>query len=61
MAVCGQQIAGATGSSYTVANVSSNNAGNYSVIVTNAFGSVRSSAATLTVVPAGILLNGSFE
>ena len=57
----GNDIAGATGSSYTVANVSSSNAGNYSVVVTNAFGSVISSAATLTVLPAGILLNGSFE
>ena len=57
----GVNIPNATSSSYTVTNADSNKAGNYSVIVTNANGSVNSSAATLTVIPNGILLNGSFE
>ena len=57
----GSNIAGATGSSYTVTNAQTANAGNYSVIISNASGTVSSSAATLTVLPAAILLNGSFE
>ncbi|HJT79727.1 MAG TPA: DUF642 domain-containing protein [Chthoniobacterales bacterium] len=57
----GVNIPGANSSSYLVSNADSSKAGNYSVIVTNATASVSSSAATLTVVPAGILLNGSFE
>jgi len=54
-------IPGATGTSYTVTAADANKAGNYSVVVTNANGSITSSAATLTVVPSAILLNGSFE
>ena len=57
----GVDIAGATGSSYTVTAADFPNAGNYSVNITNANGTVTSSAATLTVLPPGILLNGSFE
>src|SRR3954470_543985 len=57
----GVNISGANSSTYTVTNADLSKAGNYSVIVTNATTSVSSSAATLTVVPAGILLNGSFE
>jgi hypothetical protein len=37
------------------------NAGNYTVVVTNSNGSTASTAATLTVLPPAILLNGSFE
>jgi len=44
-------ISGATNSSYTIANVSSSNAGNYKVVVTGSCGSTTSSAATLTVNP----------
>ncbi len=44
-------IGGATTNSYTVVNVQTNNAGNYSVMVTNTQGSVTSSNALLTVSP----------
>ena len=54
-------IGGATGASYTVSAANYTDAGNYSVVVTNGFGSIASSAATLTVVPPAILLNSSFE
>ena len=43
-------LAGATASSYTIANAQATNAGSYSVIVTNAYGAITSSLATLTVV-----------
>src|ERR1044071_89407 len=46
-------IAGATSSSYTILNVQSNDAGGYSVVVTNAYGPpATSSNALLTVNPA---------
>jgi sugar lactone lactonase YvrE len=45
----GSAIAGATGSSYTVANAQASNDGPYTVTVTNSFGSVTSSAGTLYV------------
>jgi len=57
----GSPISGATNSSYTIPSVSNSDAGNYDVVVTNSAGVVASSAATLTVLPPGILLNGSFE
>ncbi len=47
----GSSIAGATLSAYTVSNIQTNNAGSYSVIVTNVHGGVTSSVATLTVNP----------
>jgi trimeric autotransporter adhesin len=42
-------IIGATNASLTLSNVQTNHAGNYSVIVTNVYGSVTSSVAMLTV------------
>jgi len=45
----GTNIDGQTGSTLVINNVSANNAGSYSVIVSNAAGVVTSSAATLTV------------
>jgi glucose/arabinose dehydrogenase len=42
-------IAGATSTTYTIANVNATHAGQYRVIVTNSAGSVTSNAATLTV------------
>ncbi|MEI7658591.1 MAG: immunoglobulin domain-containing protein [Phycisphaerae bacterium] len=45
----GVNISGATSSSYSVASASSGDAGSYDCVVTNACGSVTSSAATLTV------------
>ncbi|HEU0110090.1 MAG TPA: immunoglobulin domain-containing protein, partial [Flavisolibacter sp.] len=47
----GTNIPGATASSYSIGSVSSGDAGNYDVVVTNACGSVTSTAATLTVNP----------
>ena len=57
----GNNIPGAIGNSLTVKAVDATKAGNYDVVISNAFGSTTSSAATLTVIPPGILLNGSFE
>jgi endonuclease/exonuclease/phosphatase family metal-dependent hydrolase len=45
----GTNISGATTNTYTRSNVQTNDAGNYSVIVTNIAGSVTSSVATLAV------------
>jgi hypothetical protein len=42
-------IPGANSSSYTIANVQLNNSGNYSVLVSNAFGTVTSSIVALSV------------
>ena len=39
-----------TNSTLTLSDVSTNNAGNYTVVVTNSYGSVTSQVATLTVV-----------
>ncbi len=48
----GADIAGATSSSYAITSAQTANAGNYTVTVSNAMGSVTSSTATLTVNPA---------
>ncbi len=42
-------ISGATGSSYSISNAQSGNAGNYTVVVSNVMGSVTSNQAALTV------------
>ncbi len=65
-------VAGATNATFTLTNVNLSASGNYSVMVTNNYGSVLSSNAVLTVLPAlvatqpasgvsviGALLNGS--
>jgi sugar lactone lactonase YvrE len=46
----GADLAGATESGYTVSPTSTNDAGTYAVVVTNAYGAVTSSVAVLTVV-----------
>ncbi|EEF60409.1 virginiamycin B lyase family protein [Pedosphaera parvula] len=46
----GTNIGGATQSSFVITNVQTNNAGNYSIVVTNAFGSITSSNALLNVI-----------
>lgn len=49
-------LPGATNSSLVLTNVQGSQAGNYKVVVTNAYGSAKSSPANLTVnVPAGIV------
>ena len=45
----GGNISGATASSYSINNVQSSDAGDYSAVVSNAFGTATSSNATLTV------------
>ncbi len=45
----GTNISGATTNTYTLSNIQTNNAGDYTVVVTNIFGAITSSAATLTV------------
>ncbi|MEI8043306.1 MAG: immunoglobulin domain-containing protein, partial [Verrucomicrobiota bacterium] len=47
----GVAISGATAASYALTGVTSNNAGSYTVILTNIFGSVTSSVAVLTTLP----------
>ena len=53
----GTNLIGVTGTNFTIVNVQTNDAGTYSVAITNAFGSVISSNAMLTVlVPPSITL-----
>jgi sugar lactone lactonase YvrE len=49
----GAVISGATGSTYTVSDAQSVNAGNYTVVVSNSVSSLTSNNATLTVNPSG--------
>jgi Immunoglobulin domain/Protein of unknown function (DUF642) len=57
----GKEIPGASEDRYGIKAATLNQAGNYAVAITNRSGSVTSSAATVTVVPNDILLNGGFE
>jgi hypothetical protein len=52
----GTPIQGATGASLVLTNLQLTNAGNYSVVITNAYGSTTSSSAYLTMNPAGVSL-----
>ena len=47
----GNAISGATNTGYTLANVQSTNAGNYTIVVTNLYGSATSAPVSLTVYP----------
>jgi hypothetical protein len=49
-------ITGATGASLVLTNLQATDAGNYSVVITNDYGSITSSNAYLTVNPAGVSL-----
>jgi formylglycine-generating enzyme required for sulfatase activity len=49
----GVNISGATGSSYLIASVQNANAGSYTVVVSNANGSITSQSAQLSVTTAG--------
>lgn len=51
----GVNIAGATGSSYTISSVVSTDAGSYTAVVTNTQGTVTSSAALLSVLYAPVI------
>jgi sugar lactone lactonase YvrE len=51
----GTALAGVSASSYSVTNAQPANAGSYSVIVTNDYGSITSSMATLTVIVAPLI------
>jgi len=42
-------IAGATGNTYSIATAQPTDAGNYTVVITNPYGSVTSAAAVVTV------------
>jgi hypothetical protein len=48
-------ITGATNETYSLTNAQLSDAGSYSVIVTNPFGSVTSTVATLTIIPLAII------
>jgi len=54
-------IASETNASFTVTNIQSADAGNYSVVVSNAFGSATSQDAELTIVGGNILLSDEFS
>ncbi len=45
----GSNISGATATSYALNNIQPTNGGDYTVVITNAFGSITSAVATLTV------------
>ncbi|MEK7781436.1 MAG: immunoglobulin domain-containing protein [Verrucomicrobiota bacterium] len=53
-------LANATNASYLITSAQTSNAGTYSVIVTNVFGVVTSSIATLTVTTNPVLLAGAY-
>ena len=57
----GDAIPGATNATYTRTNLTAQDAGNYSVVVTNAGSSITSSAALLSIATSQVLANGSFE
>jgi autotransporter-associated beta strand protein/YVTN family beta-propeller protein len=48
-----QNISAATGTSYTIANVSSNDVAGYNAVVTNIYGATTSAVASLTLFPPG--------
>ncbi len=53
----GNDIAGATAATYSIGAATAGNAGSYTVVVSNSANSVTSSAATLTVVAAPVIVN----
>jgi uncharacterized delta-60 repeat protein len=57
----GVELAGQTNAHLTLTGVTTNQAGNYSVLVSNAFGSVISSNAALIVVATGARFGDDFE
>ncbi|RYD41120.1 MAG: DUF642 domain-containing protein, partial [Verrucomicrobiaceae bacterium] len=57
----GSPLPGATSETLVINNVQAANTGSYDVIVTSSSGTVTSTAANLSVISAGSLVNGSFE
>ena len=62
----GTNLSGANNATLTLQNAYSPNAGNYSVVITNVYGSITSNPAMLTVLPLGItapaiLASGKFQ
>lgn len=57
----GVPIPGATLPTYTLSSAQLSHAGTYTVAVANAWGTVLSAPAVLSLVPEGLLANGSFE
>lgn len=53
----GTNLSGATTNSYSLSNIQSANAGDYSVVITNSFGSITSHIATLTVLTIPTITN----
>src|SRR5207302_445909 len=53
----GGNVSGATSSVLALSNVTTNDAGNFRVVVANGFGSVTSAVATLTVTASGNCLS----
>ena len=53
----GTAVGGASASSYTITGLTTNAAGGYKVAVTNPYGSVTSSVATLAVYPPGLYVS----
>ena len=51
----GTNVSGATTNPFSISNIQPTNAGNYTVVITNAFGSITSSVATLTVNAAPLI------
>jgi hypothetical protein len=54
-------VSGSVSNVLTLNNAVAGDTGNYDVIITNSYGLVTSSVATLTVTNPNILINGSFE
>jgi poly(beta-D-mannuronate) lyase len=54
-------IGWATNSSLVITNVQTTDAGNYSVVVSNDYGSATSEEAALTIITGTVLLNDSFD
>ena len=57
----GGNVSGATSNVLSIAAATTNNAGNYSLVVTNSYGSVTSSVAVLTVGFAPVVLHPAHQ
>ncbi len=55
----GTKLATGTNSTFVIAHLQATNAGSYQVVITNAYGSVTSSVATITVITPPSIVSGS--